>query len=68
MATKNNPKNKGTSAKKFYNGKEVEPIKYIGRHVGEGSYISAKYAKTSEIILDSNGKPILLDSLPISAE
>lgn len=67
MATKNNPKNKGLSGgKKFWNGKEIEPIKYIGSYAGLGKYMSAKYTKTTEIILDSKGKPVVWDDIPVS--
>ena len=67
MATKNNPKNKGSSGgKKMYNGKDIEPIKYIGTYAGHGKYMSAKYAKTTEIILDAAGKPIKWSDIPVS--
>ena len=69
MATKNNPKNKGTSGgKKKFNGKEIEPIKYIGTYVGEAKYISAKYAKTTEIVLGENGKPVRWEDIPVVEE
>ena len=36
MATKNNPKNKGSAGgKKMYDGKEIEPIKYVGLYAGD---------------------------------
>ncbi len=67
MATKNNPKNKGLSGgKKFFNGKEVEPIMYVGTYAGHGKYMSAKYAKTTNIITDPSGKPIAWNSIPVS--
>ena len=67
MATKNNPKNKGLAGgKKFLNGKEIEPIKYIGTYADEGKYMSAKYIKTTEIILSLNGKPIIWNDIPVS--
>lgn len=69
MATKNNPKNKGLSgAKNFYNGKEIEPIKYDGSYVGHGKYMAAKYSKTTDVILDKTGKPITWRSVEVSAE
>lgn len=59
MGSKNNPKNRGGSAKtKIYNGKEVEPIMFISPVKGEGKYVSAKYAKTSDIICGEDKKPI----------
>lgn len=67
MATKNNPKNKGLSGgKKFVNGKEVEPIKYIGTYAGHGKYMAAKFAKTTEIVLDQSGKPVAWNSIEVS--
>ena len=69
MATKNNPKNKGLAGgKKFHNGKEIEPIMYVGNYAGHGKYISAKYLKTNDIILDETGKPIVWSSIPVSNE
>jgi len=69
MATKNNPKNKGLAGgKKFLNGKEIEPIKYIGTYANNGKYMSAKYIKTNEIILDSKGKPVIWDDIPVSEQ
>ncbi len=69
MATKNNPKNKGASGgKKMYDGKEVEPIKYVGLYAGDGIYMAAKYAKTNNIIMDANGKPIAWKTIPVVEE
>lgn len=65
--TKNNPNaRKGSGNKKFYNGVEVEPVKYYGKHVGDTNYISAKKSKTNEIILDATGKPIKWTSIAIT--
>lgn len=67
MATKNNPKNKGTAGnKKTYNGKDIEPILYDGRYAGHGKYMAAKYSKTTEMIFDENGKPMNWDAFPSS--
>jgi len=67
MATKNNPKNKGLSGgKKFFNGKEVEPIKYIGTYAGHGKYMAAKYLKTTDVVMDPSGKPIAWSSIQVS--
>ena len=67
MATKNNPKNKGSAGgKKTYNGKDIEPIMYVGTYAGHGKYMSAKYSKTTDIILDAAGKPIEWKSIPVS--
>ena len=67
MATKNNPKNKGVAGgKKFINGKEVEPVMYVGTYRGHGKYMSAKYVKTTDIIFDDTGKPIVWSKIPVS--
>lgn len=58
MGTKNNPKNRGATAKgKLYNGKEVEPIEIIDPINGK-KFISAKVAKTNDIIFDENNNPV----------
>lgn len=58
MGTKNNPKNRGGAAKgKIYGGKEVEPIEIIDPVNGK-KFISAKVAKTNDIIFDGSGEPI----------
>ena len=59
MGSKNNPKNRGgAQGKKTLNGKEIEPIMFVGNTKEEGKYVSAKYAKTSDVILDENKKPV----------
>jgi hypothetical protein len=69
MATKNNPKNKGQSGnKKFFNGKELEPIMYYGNYLGLGKYMSAKYTKTTEIVLDANSVPVKWDALSVETK
>ena len=58
MGTKNNPKNRGKVVKKkTHNGRDIEPILYVGKHVGHGKYIAAKYSGTIELVRDQNGKP-----------
>ncbi|MDR2526250.1 MAG: hypothetical protein LBC92_00035 [Rickettsiales bacterium] len=67
MATKNNPKNKGNAGnKKFFNDKELEPIKYDGTYLGHGKYVSAKYVKTTDIVLDENGVPIKWENIKVT--
>lgn len=69
MATKNNPKNKGSSGgKKMYDGKEIEPIKYVGLYAGDGIYMSAKYAKTNNIVMGTDKKPIKWKDIKIIEE
>lgn len=64
MGTKNNPKNRVKNVeKKKFNGKEVEPVYYYGVHSGHGKYMSAKYAGTTQLVVDSNSKPIHWDQV-----
>lgn len=65
MGSKNNPKNRsGSKNIKTLNGKEIEPILYVGNTKEEGKYVSAKYAKTSEVILDEATKrPVRWDKI-----
>ncbi len=64
MGTKNNPKNRvKANKKKVYQGREVEPILYFGKHAGHGKYIAGKYAGTNEIIMDTNSKPLPWDDI-----
>ncbi len=65
MGSKNNPKNRsGAKAGKTLNGKEVEPILFVGNTKEEGKYVSAKYAKTSDVILDeTTKKPVRWDKI-----
>ena len=64
MGTKNNPKNRQKAAeKKKHDGKEVEPVYYYGVHAGHGKYMTAKYAGTSNLVMDGSGKPINWDNI-----
>lgn len=64
MGTKNNPKNRVKNVeKKKFNGKEVEPVYYYGVHAGHGKYMSAKYAGTTQLVVDSAQRPIQWDEL-----
>lgn len=59
MGTKNNPKNRGKiSEKKKHNEKEVEPIYYYGVHAGHGKYMAAKYAGSTQLVLNAQNKPL----------
>ena len=64
MGSKNNPHNRGKGAKKKeLNGKVLEPVKYFGKNVGHGNYIAAKITKSTDVVLDSNGKPVPWDEI-----
>ncbi len=59
MGTKNNPKNRAKGAeKKKYDGKEIEPIYYHGVHAGHGKYMAAKFAGSTNLVLNSSNKPL----------
>ena len=64
MGTKNNPKNRGkVFKKKTHEGKDVDPILYVGNHAGHGKYITGKDAGTTQIISDQSGKPLPWQSI-----
>ena len=64
MGTKNNPKNRGKAEKKkTHNGKEVEPILYVGSHAGHGKYIAAKYSGSTQMAVAADGKPLAWDDI-----
>jgi len=54
--SKNIPGQRQEQIKRFYNGQEVRPSLYVGRAVGQGTYMSA--AINNELICDENGKPL----------
>jgi len=58
MGTKNNPKNRKAVEKKKHNGKDIEPIMYHGVHAGHGKYMAAKYSGSTQIVVDTSGKPL----------
>lgn len=65
MGSKNNPKNRtGEKQKKLFNGKEIEPILFVGSK-DEGKYVSAKYSKTADLILNSSNRPIRWSELKV---
>jgi hypothetical protein len=64
MGTKNNPKNRVKNVeKKKFNSKEIEPAYYYGVHAGHGKYMAAKYAGTSQLASNSEGKPLQWDEI-----
>lgn len=63
MGTKNNPKNRKVVEKKKLNGKEIEPAYYYGVHAGHGKYMAAKYAGTTQLVVDPQGRPVQWDEI-----
>ncbi|MBL6664958.1 MAG: hypothetical protein ISQ34_03850 [Rickettsiales bacterium] len=64
MGTKNNPKNRGKIVeKKKYNDKEVEPTYYYGVHAGHGKYMAAKYAGSTNLVVNEQNKPLQWDEI-----
>jgi len=59
--SKNNPGMRQEQIKRFYKGQEVRPSLYVGRAVGQGTYMSA--AINGELICDENGKPMPFRSI-----
>lgn len=47
---------KGSSGKRFLNGKEVRPVLYVGRHVGHGSYVAGSI--DGKLVMDDAGVPV----------
>ena len=60
--SKNNPGQRQEQKKRFYKGQEVRASLYVGRAVGQGTYMSA--AINNELICDENGKPLPFRSIP----
>ena len=60
--SKNNPGQRQEQKKRFYKGQEVRPSLYVGKAVGQGTYMSA--AINNELICDENGKPLPFRSIP----
>lgn len=60
--SKNNPGVRQFQAKKYYQGKELKPVLYVGYSTGNGKYLSG--AIDGEIVVDSAGKPMPFNSIP----
>jgi hypothetical protein len=61
--SKNNIANRGQgAAAKFYDGKEIKPVKYVGTHVGHGKYMAVMF-DNGNMAEDENGKPIMWDAI-----
>lgn len=58
MGSKNNPKNRGVANdEKFFDGKKVKPVLYVGSNVGHGRYIAAQ-DESGKMITDQGGRPL----------
>jgi len=60
--SKNNPGLRQEQKKRYYKGQEVRASKYVGKAVGQGTYMSA--AINGELIVDANSKPLPYRSIP----
>lgn len=60
VASKNNPSSRGAKIKMFYNSQEVVPVKYIGTHIGNGTYMAISLV-SGDLVLDSLSKPCKWD-------
>jgi hypothetical protein len=60
--SKNNPGTRQEQTKRYYKGQEVRASLYVGKAVGQGTYMSA--AVNNELICDENGKPMHFRSIP----
>jgi len=61
--SKNNPGQRQVQAKKMYQGKELRPTLYVGKAVGNGTYMTG--AVDGELICDASGKPLQLRAIPL---
>lgn len=59
MGTKNNPKNRAKNVEKItYEGKEIEPVFYHGKHAGHGNFIAARHVGSNSLVQDQNNIPM----------
>ena len=57
MGSKNNPAARGSAGGiKKVGGKVVKPVKYVGKYVGQGSYIAGQF--DSGQLVEADGVPI----------
>lgn len=57
MGSKNNPAARGIAGgKKKVNGKEIKPVLYVGKYVGNGNFIAGQ--NDGGQMIESDGKPI----------
>ena len=59
--SKNNPGQRQEQMNRFYKGQEVRASLYVGKAVGQGTYMSA--AINGELICDEHGKPMTFGSI-----
>ena len=58
MVSKNNPSRRGRKDQdKFFDGKKVKPVLYVGSHVGHGRYMATQ-EENGKLVMDKEGKPI----------
>jgi len=53
IASKNNPEGRSQAKKKFYDGKEIKPVKLIQN---TRAFLGAEYVDTGEVVMNLNGK------------
>ena len=56
-ASKNNPSTRLAQKKRFFQGKEVRPIAFVGSFVGLQDFIAMEEVSTKLMLIDSNGRP-----------
>ena len=56
--SKNDPTARGRASQdKFFDGKKVKPVLYVGTAVGHGRYIAAQ-DEGGKLVIDQGGKPV----------
>lgn len=65
IKSKNDPNARGTgAAAKFFGGKEVIPVLYVGTQLGHGKYIAAAYKEGGKMVADAvTKKPLPWESV-----
>lgn len=62
-SSKNNPAVRQAQSKKYYQGKELKAVMYVGTSVGKGRYLSG--AVDGELVCDPQGKPLPYRIIPV---
>ena len=57
-ASKNNPSTRIAAKKRYYMGKEVKPIKFIGSLAQNGDYMAMEYVENNQVVLGTNNLPL----------
>ena len=61
--SKNDPTARGPASQdKFFDGKKVRPVLYVGTAVGHGRYIAAQ-DEGGKLVMDQGGKPVAFRDL-----